>query len=340
MVRKGDIVAEFDQQFQILRLDDYRATVEQSERGMRSIDQELTLSKLAREQQRVQAKADVEKAKLDLKTTPVRSAIEAESLRLRLEEAEEALKRIQSAVPHQESSEQASRRVSELDFQTAKLELKRAQDNINRMQVRAPMDGMLVMQNTMRGSDFGQIIEGDQLFPGLLFAQIVDPSSMLVSASVNQADVESVRIGQKARLRFDAYPGLELPAHVVSIGAITKPGGQRASYFKEIPVFLKIDRMDPRVIPDLSVSVDVILGAANAPALAPVEAVFHDSTDGRDYVYVRAGDGYQRRAIQVALRNNVQVAVMDGLKQGESVALERPPGERRPNATDSGDGHA
>ncbi len=40
MVRKGDVIAEFDRQFQLLRLDDYQATVEQSERGMKTIDQE------------------------------------------------------------------------------------------------------------------------------------------------------------------------------------------------------------------------------------------------------------------------------------------------------------
>ena len=113
------------------------------------------------------------------------------------------------------------------------------------MAIKAPMDGMIVMENMMRGSEIAQIQQGDQLFPGQMFARIVDPSSMLVSATVNQADVESLRVGSKARLRFDAYPGLELPAHVDSIGAITEAGRMRANFVKEIPVFLKLDRWIP-----------------------------------------------------------------------------------------------
>jgi biotin carboxyl carrier protein len=323
-VKKGDVIAEFDRQFQILRLDDYKSTVEQSERGMKTIDQELVLAKTNREQQVASARAAVEKAKLDIKTTPVRSAIEAESLKLQLEQAEIQLKQILSAVPYQEASEKASRRVSEIDFQTAKTEYRRAEDNIDRMLVKAPMEGMLVMQNTMRGSDFSQIRQGDQLFPGMMFAQIVDPSSMLVTASVNQADVENLRINQKATLRFDAYPGLELPAHVMAIGAITKPGGQRADFFKEIPVFFKIDRMDQRVIPDLSVSVDVEVESASSKVIAPLESIFTEEEGGRTYVYVKTAAGFEKRDVEVDLRNHVRAAVKSGLKTGEVVALERP----------------
>ncbi len=135
----------------------------------------MTLAKVNRQQQIANARAAVERAKLDIKTTPVRSAIQAETLKLQLEEAESQLKQILAAVPYQEASERASRRVSEIDFQTAKTEYKRAEDNIDKMLVKAPMDGMLVMQNTMRGSDFSQIRQGDQLFPGMMFAQLSTP---------------------------------------------------------------------------------------------------------------------------------------------------------------------
>lgn len=341
IVRKGQVVAEFDQQFQLLRLDDYQTTVDQSERGMKSIDQELALARAQRQQQVVSAKAAVEKAKLDLKTTPVRSTIDAERLKLALAEAEESLKQIEASVKFQEASDKASRRVSEIDYQTAKSELKRAQNNVDKMLVKAPMDGMLVMMTTFRGSDVSAIRDGDQLFPGMMFAQVVDPSSMLIVASVNQTDVEHLRIGQKAKLRFDAYPGLELPGRVTSIGAITKPGGQRANYFKEVPVYLKIDRMDPRVIPDLSVSADVIVESAQAPVVAPLESIFRDEPrDGKQYVYVKAGNGFERREIEVALRNHVRVAVKSGLNPGEVVALERPPSKQSEKSAKKSSGAA
>ena len=58
---------------------------------------------------------------------------------------------------------------------------------------------------------------------------------------------------------------------------MTRPGGMRASFVKDIPVILKIDQMDPRIIPDLSVSVDVVVESEQQATLAPLSAVFRDS---------------------------------------------------------------
>ena len=324
VVRKGETVAEFDRQYQLMRLDDYQASVDQSERTLKSLDADLDVQRKAFQQSLDQAKAAVEKADLDVKTIPVRSDIDAENLRLKLEEARANLKQLQGQAPHEDVTLKSQRRISEIGVEQTRVELRRADRNVQTMVLKAPMDGMLVMENMMRGSEFSQIQQGDQLFPGQMFARVVDPSSMVVTASVNQADVEFVRVGSKAELRFDAFPGLVLPAHVVSIGAITKPGGMRSNFVKEIPVFLKLDKMDPRVIPDLSVSVDVVVGSQQDQVLVPLEAVFRDSPGGKPYVFVKTAAGFEKREVELGLCNNITAAVTVGLKKGEEIALERP----------------
>ena len=335
VVKKGEQIAGFDTQYQLLRLDDYRATVEQDNRTLRSLDATLDVQRKAYQQSLDQANGAVEKAKLDIKTTPVRSQIEAETLKLALEETQAQLKQIQTQIPYQNTSLDSQRRISELEAAQSKQELKRAEKNVEKMTVLAPMDGMLVMESMMRGSEFSTIQQGDQLFPGQLFARVVDTRSMLVSAIVNQADVEFLRVNAKANLSFDAYPGLELPAHVVSIAAIPKPGGQRGAFVKEISVYLKLDKMDPRVIPDLSVSVDVFVGAGVNNLVAPLESVFQDGQNAKPYVFVKSGEGFEKREVEIGLRSNIVAAVVSGLKAGEVVALERPvrPGDVAPNQT-------
>ncbi len=323
LVRKGDKVAEFDTQYQIQRLDDYQSTVEQSERTMRSIDAQIEVARKSYDQNIQLSKGNVSKAELDLRTTPVRSVIDAELLKLTLEEAQSRLKQYEFQVPYQDTSLKSQRRNAEIDLEQSKIELRRAQRNVELMAIKSPMDGMIVMENMMRGTEFAQIQQGDQIFPGQMFARIVDPTSMLVAATVNQTDVESVRVGSRATLRFDAYPGLELPAHVTSIGAITNPGRMRASFFKEIPVYLKLDKMDPRVIPDLSVSVDIILESVENTALAPLESIFQDG-DGKPFVYVREAAGFQKRQVELGLTNNVKAAILSGVKAGDVIAAERP----------------
>ena len=324
-VKKGDIVAEFDRESMLTRLDDYKASMEMIEAGARILEADLEVQKKIHDQSIQSAKAALEKAQIDLKTVPVQSAIMTERLRLIAQHAEARYKELLKEVSLKQATYDADRRMAEIERQQARLELRRAEANADRLLVRAPMDGLVVMQTIFRSGEMAQIQAGDQLFPGMLFMRIVDPSSMLVQARVNQVDVERLRIGAKARVRFDAYPGLELPAHVYSIAPMSTSGGFRAAYVKEVPVVLKLDKVDPRVIPDLSVSADVVLAREDQAVVAPLAGIFQDSPDGQPYVYLRRPSGWERRPVELGLKNHVTVAVRSGLRPADVIALERPP---------------
>lgn len=324
-VHKGDVIAEFDRQYMLLRMDDYTASVVQSEASLNKQKAEIEITQKAHEQLIKSAKADLDKARLDLKTVPVLSAIDAERAKLALDQAEARYQQLLNEVKFVRISQEADIRNASLDLEQARIELKRAQANADKMIVKAPMDGVAVMQTTLRGAELGQIQEGDQLWPGMFFMQVVNPASMVVSATVNQVDCESLRVGSKARIRFDAYPGLTLPGHVVSIGAVTKPGGARANYVKEVPVRLKVDGTDPKMLPDLSVSAEIIVDTpARAQATVPLGAVFRDGNPGKTFVLVQQPSGWESRAVELGAMNNVLAAVKKGLSPGEVVAIDRP----------------
>lgn len=324
-VKKGDVVAEFDRQYMMQRLDDYRASVSQMDASVRKLAAELKVTREAHTQTIATAKADLEKAKLDVETIPVLGAIDAERTRLAAEEAEARYKQLLAEVKFVEAGQKSQLRVAELEVQQAHVELKRAEANADRMLIKAPINGLAVMQNTFRGTEMAQIQPGDQLWPGMMFMQVVDTSSMIINATVNQVDVDTLRLGQHANVRFDAYPDLQVPARVEAIGAMTRPGGQRASYMKEIPIILRIDRMDPRIIPDLSVSVDVVVESQQNAAVAPVSAIFRDSPESAPYVFVKKGNSWERREVDLGVASNIQVAVVSGLQPGELVAEDPPP---------------
>lgn len=343
LVKKDEVVAEFDRQYMLLRLEDYNSSVLQTEASFKQLQTNLDVSKKAHDLTLQTAKADLDKAMLDMKTLPVLSAMDAERRRLALEEAQARYKQLQQEVKFVDIGIRADRRVAELQVKQSKLELQRAEANANRMLMKAPIDGLVVMQSTFRGSEFDQIKVGDQIYPGMMFMQIVDPSSMIINANVNQVDVGKLRIGQRARVRFDAFPDLELPAHIYSVGSVGKPSRSRPDWVKELSVSLRLDQMDPRVIPDLSVSCDVILEESDAEAIVPRGAVFTaEGAEGkasRPYVLVQDGKGtWTRREVELGLENAVQVTVKSGLKPGEVVALELPSqvGQEKKQAAASG----
>jgi multidrug efflux pump subunit AcrA (membrane-fusion protein) len=323
-VKKGEVVAEFDRESMMNRLDDFKAVVVQSEISHQTLGTQLEVYEKAHARKVESAKADLDKALLDLKTTPVRSDVDAQFLKLAADEADATHQQLVREAGYVEVSFKAQLRRSEIEVLEQNIELRRSQANADKMLVRAPMDGDTVMQSIYKNGDFAQVEQGDMLYPGMNFMRIVDPNSMVVNAVMNQLDSERLRIGQRATVRFDAYPDLVLPARVHAIGAMTKSGGFRASFVKEIPVVLKLEKLDPRVTADLSVSAEVVLASEQNAALAPLASVFADSSGGRPFVFVKQAAGWERREVELGLRNNLAVAVRSGVEKGAVVAVEWP----------------
>ncbi|MEP7365404.1 MAG: HlyD family efflux transporter periplasmic adaptor subunit [Acidobacteriota bacterium] len=332
IVKKGEPVAEFDRQYMLTRLDDYRASVIQTEASFKKLTAELDVASKAHKQTIDAAKGDLDKAALTMKTAPVMGAIEVERSKLALEEAQARYDQLLKEVKFMDDSLRAETKNAEIELQQSRLELRRAEANADRMILKAPINGMVVMQNTFRGSEFDAIKVGDQLFPGMAFMQIVDTSSMVVNANVNQVDVERMRIGMRANVKFDAFPDLVLPAKVYAIGTVAKSSRYRPDWIKEMAVVLKLEKIDPRVIPDLSVSVDVVVDSAENATMVPREAVQYEpggsNQPAESFVWVRNGPAWDRRKIVVGVVNATTVSIQSGLEPGETVALETPPKQK------------
>jgi multidrug efflux pump subunit AcrA (membrane-fusion protein) len=321
-VKKGQRVAEFDRQFMETRLDDLRAAIVQQEALMRRMEASMELKRVQLMLRIDRAKADAEKAELDLKTASVRSAMQVERFRMNLEAARALHKQLEAELPHLDTSERALIRREEIDMEQARRELSKAEKNAAGMVYHATMDGVLVLKKVSRGAEQAEIQQGEVVGPGLAFAEIVDPSSIVLEANISQVDAELLSYALPARVHFDAYPELELPAKIKSIGAMTRTGGQRAQYVREVPLQLTLNATEERVIPNLSASADIVLERAEDVLILPRECVFRDEAN-RPYAMVRTESGWARRELDLGIANHTEVAVESGVEEGESVAAEK-----------------
>jgi multidrug resistance efflux pump len=326
-VRAGEVVAVFDNENMRNRLDNSEAEVAEAEGALRRLLANQAAAFEAHEQKIRVARADLDKARLDLETARVRSAIQAQQFALALEEAQATVEALIAQTAHIRASQAAEFRVAELDSEDATIDARQAKTNLERLTVRAPMDGLVVSEQIYRNGQFGQIRQGDQLRPGLPYVRVADLSRMIVEGSVNQVDAADLRTGQPVRVRFDAYPDLALSGRVVAVGAMARSDGMRANYVAKIPLTISLDRTDPRVIPDLSVSGDVQVAAVEHTPILPLSAIFYD--DGRPHAYVETATGWERRELELELSDSFEAAVRSGVREGESVALE-PPAAWRP----------
>ena len=321
-VKQGDVIAQFDPQNQMQRFDDYKDSVVQLENTIKKQMANLAAVKEQHDQEVRTAKADWDRAVLDLKTEKVRSAIDAEKFKLAVEEAETKYKQLVAESALVDESQRAAIRSSQLNFQQSKLELQRSENNVQRMTIKAPMDGIVVMGNIVLNGELRQIREGDTVAAGQPFMSIVDPSSMVLNATVNQVDAERLRLGMRATVRLDAYPALELPGSLLGIGAMSKTSTFRAAHVGEIPVRIKIEKADPKVIPDLTGSAEIVMQMETTSLVAPRSAVFDEN--GSSVVYVQKPEGWEKKKVDLGVSSFTHVAIRSGLQKGDVIATQRP----------------
>lgn len=322
LVKKGELLAQIDAQSVKDHVDDLESYVQQADADIKKRKAEQAIEMENLRQTVRAAKAAADKARLDRNAAEIRTSIDRELLQLAVDETDATYKQVQANLAITEQKHKSEIRILEYTRDRHARHRDRHKHDIEKFTVFAPINGLVVMQSIFRGGEMGQVQEGDQVSPGQPFMKVVDSNSMQLEAFVNQVESESIRIGQSGELSFDAFPGFHLQGKVQSVGAMGV-GGWRQNYFiRNIPVKINIQGGDPRVIPDLSASADVVLERDEKAVLVPIEAV--NSENGKLFVYVKNGDEFRVRQVEVGATNNTQASIRSGLKAGDEVALRRP----------------
>lgn len=115
---------------------------------------------------------------------------------------------------------------------------------LDKTRIRAPVAGTVLQQNAKLGEMVGPSPEQPLVVMG-------DVSSMRVKAEVDEADVAKIRIGQKAFVRAQSYPGREFEGTVARIAPtlaaprIGQRGPRRPTDVEVIEVTINLDGKVP-----------------------------------------------------------------------------------------------
>lgn len=320
-VKKGDLLAQIDGQTLQDHIEDTRDTVQQSENDVKKRLAEQAVDYQALEQTARVAKGNYDKAKWEAQAAEVRTQIDQEILRLSVEEYEADYKAALKDLTLKKASQAAELRILEITQLRQKAHLDRHLNDVVKYTIKSPMNGLAVAQQIWRGGDMATITEGDQVFPGQPILKVVDLSSMQVEGSVNQAESEEFRIGQPARVALDAFPGLEFKGRVYSIGALAVGGRMQNFYIRSIPVRVAIEGLDPRLIPDMSASADVITGRSEPNSiLVPLNAIRQEGK--KTFAYVKKGQNFERHEVELGLRSGTHAVALAGLSVGDELRID------------------
>jgi membrane fusion protein (multidrug efflux system) len=270
------------------------------------------------------AENDVARAKLEVRKNKVLPPIEADKNNLALEEAEARLIEVRQARALRRRTAAADMKILEIRREQQERELKHAEGNASYMTIRAPFDGLAVVQPVFKGSAMTEVSEGDEVRPGMPIVNVVDPTSMQVRARVSQADRSLVEVGQPVKVTLDAYPGVSFDGTVRQLAplAITSTVTPAVRGFVAL---VSIKGADAVLMPDLSAAVDVIVQQRENVLVLPRESVAFD--EGKAWVRVRQGGSFVRRAVTTAEVGEMQVIVTSGVTEGNVVARHAAGGE-------------
>ena len=255
LVHKGDILAEFDGTAEEKLLLDSQAKYDDLKHQVEQKIAEHKNNQAKRESDLKSAEADLRKAELEIRKGPILSEIDQLKNETKLADAREHVASLTRSNGFHDAAEEAEFHILELQRDRQSVSVDRQKTNLDKLLLRAPIDGMVALSNTFRNQSMGHAQEGDQLWPGSPLLQLFDPSAMEVELSVAEPDGAVLVSGARATVHLDAFPDAKFTAHFDSASPVaTAP---LESSIKTFSSRFRLDQSDPRLMPDLSVALDI-----------------------------------------------------------------------------------
>jgi len=291
-----------------------RARQREIERERRSIEEQIALLEREEEITRRYAPADPE---VFSRQEILEAQIDLELVRARRRHLRERLARFEERA----GKELEILRLRERTRRTKLEQLERARAALV---LRAPHEGRFLRA---RGRH-GPLARGDTRWPGSPIGRVAREGGYRVKAWVLESEAGGIEKGQPAEVFPGAAPGRSFPARVVSVGTVAAPRDWRSPvrYFQ---VDLSIEEPDPVALPLGGTARVVVHAAREEDVIAvPVPALF--VRDGRTYVRVRGpGGGFTPREVRTGRTSLARTVVLEGLREGEVIALADPEGVDR-----------
>lgn len=167
--------------------------------------------------------------------------------------------------------------------------------------IRSPIDGIVATQTI----NPGQVIAANTTV-----ITVIDTSSLKLKTTVDQDRLPQLALGQVLQVMVDNYPGQEFSGEISSIGPIAVSTGE------VFPLEITL-KNGAGLLAGLSAHTTMINQAQGLSV--PLSALQEDQGDS--YVFVIADDKANRRVVRTGLQNDQDVLILEGLKEGEQVAI-------------------
>ena len=184
------------------------------------------------------------------------------------------------------------------------------QVELEKMVLHAPFAGVIAEVAVELGE---WITPSPPLLTAPAVIDLIDPSSLYVSAPMDEVDSAAVRAGQRAKVTIDSYPGQEFSGEVVRVAPyVLDIEAQNRTV--EIEVELDDKALASKLLPGTSADVEVILEVRDRVLRLPTSALLEGNR------VLLANDGrLVEQPVEIGLKNWNYAEIVSGVEEGHRV---------------------
>ncbi len=249
--------------------------------------------------------AGADPQEVDIKNLELELAQQSlELTQLTLELAEQSLEQAR----HSEKLAQQSVEQEQRSLVETRQSLALAQKQLSEATLTAPFDGVVARVD---------VDEGDSVSATTTIAYFVDLASLELEVEVDEIDIPSVKLGQRAIISIDALPGVELEGEVTFIPPMSREEPGLVLY--DVKIGFDVPQ-GFELRGGLSATADIVIDEHNNVLLVPDQAIKLDS-QGNTIVMVLVNEVTQEREVVTGISDGSHTEILGGLAEGEVIVI-------------------
>jgi RND family efflux transporter MFP subunit len=208
--------------------------------------------------------------------------------------------------------------------------LRRAESHVHQAQAelgvaRAALDSTVV-EATVDGKVTRKLVEpGEAVDISMPLMVLGDLQKIIVKAEVDETDVGKLSVGQKAEITADAYPGRVFLGRIYEIGQAVgkrKVRPEDPAKIQDMKVLeTKVEVVEGAEDLKLGMTVDVRILVSNKDKVLVIPKRLVPPGAREATVRVEGPSGGEPRVVRLASRDDENVEILDGLREGERVVV-------------------
>ena len=226
-------------------------------------------------------------------------------------------------LPNEKEKAATALQKAEIALKEGSQKLQELTEDKELMVISAPMAGIIYYGRCVDGKWSGvsgtaaRTLEMGKKIPAKkIVMTIIDPSSLVIRASLSEEKLSRVNVGDVGRAVMKSDNKIVVPLKLVWIDKVPSGAGTFGCLFSPVD----FDNKEEKVLPGMNCTVSLKLHATETALMVPKASLFSD--DGiRHYVYRLDG---QQQDVELGFADGDDVEVVAGLKAGEKIRKTKP----------------